>query len=60
MNRPDGAPVSQPRPARRFAFERTPSIFAGTSSNSSRAAICFADSPSPSPGSDSTSSTILR
>ncbi|MDX2823122.1 hypothetical protein PV416_18890 [Streptomyces ipomoeae] len=60
MNRPDGDAVSQSRSTRRFILDRTPSIFAGTNSSSSRAATCFADTPSPPLGSDSTSSTIRR
>ncbi len=61
VNRPVGDAASQSRSASRFARERTPSIFAGTSSSPNRAAISFAEIPSaPAAGSASTNSTIRR
>ena len=39
MNRPEGSLTSQPRSAIRAAFDRTPSIFAGTRSRPSAEAI---------------------
>lgn len=60
VNRPDGNAVTQPRSASRLAFERTPSVFAGTAASPSRPASSFAEMPSPAPGSASTSSTIRR
>ncbi|WP_329059295.1 MULTISPECIES: hypothetical protein [unclassified Streptomyces] len=60
MNRPDGKRDSQPRSTSRFAFDRTPSIFAGTNSSPSRTVISFTDNPSPSPASSvSSNATIL-
>ncbi|MFC9930065.1 hypothetical protein [Streptomyces sp. NPDC127190] len=60
MNRPDGDATRDPRSTSRFALDRAPSIFAGTSGRSSRATSSFVNTPSPSLGSAWTSSTIGR
>ncbi|WP_420706472.1 transposase [Streptomyces sp. MspMP-M5] len=60
VNSPDSDTASQLLSVRRLALDRTPSIFAGTNSSASPDVISFADTPSPPPGLDSTSSTIRR